>query len=553
MAFTVIGAMLDCSRNAIMTVPELKKFMTLLSKMGYNQLQLYMEDTYEVPEEPFFGHFRGRFSQAELKELDDFAFSLGMELVPCMQTLAHFNQLVKWPMYQEMMDDADVLMVGEERTYEFIENIIASLRQCFRTNRIHIGMDEAHRLGKGRYRDKHGERNRADILLEHLNRVCEITRKYNFKPQMWSDMFYRIANGGHYYGGNVKFDPSIKAAIPEDVTIVYWDYYHSDKKTYTQMLGGHKQLSDRLVFAGGAWKWSGFAPHNAYSLRCTKAALAACREQGVGELLMTMWGDNGAEASAWSVLPTLCYAACVAQGITDMATIKAKFEECVGCRYDDFLLLDLPDKLTNTKHIVNPSKYLLYNDPLMGILDSARCGNEAEKYASFARRLSLAAKRTGEWGYLFDTLSKLCSVLTLKADLGVRTRKAYGDREAIAALIPVYKKTTKRIEVFYEAFRTQWYKENKPHAFDVHELRIGGLLMRMKSATERLEKYARGELERIPELEERALPFPYGTYNTDDDTFAKVYTAADEETVFAGMGITCYNQWLTNATANLHV
>lgn len=553
MEFTVIGAMLDCSRNAVMNVPELKKFMTVLAKMGYNQLQLYMEDTYEVPEEPFFGHFRGRYSQAELKELDDFAFSLGIELVPCMQTLAHFNQLVKWPQYAEMTDDGDVMMVGEERTYEFIDHIIGSLRRCFRTNRIHIGMDEAHRLGRGRYRDKHGVRDRSEILLEHLNRVCEITRKYGFEPQMWSDMFYRIANRGSYYSTNTKFDESIKKAIPDDVTLVYWDYYHSDKQTYTKMLSGHKQLCDRIVFAGGAWKWSGFTPHNAFSIRNTKAALAACREQGVSEFFMTMWGDNGAEASAWSVLPTLCYAACLAKGITSMADIKAKFEECVGVRYDDFILLDLPDRLTKTAHIVNPSKYLLYNDPLMGIMDSARCGTEAEQYASFARRLRLAAKRTGEFGYLFDTASKLCAALSLKADLGVRTRKAYGDREAVAALIPVYKKTIKLIETFYAAFRAQWYKENKPHAFDVHELRLGGLLLRMKSATERLTQYAQGELDRIPELEERALPFPCGTYNAADDTFEKVYTAVDEQQIYDGMGITSYNFWLTNATANLHV
>ena len=44
--------------------------MTVLSRMGYNQLQLYMEDTYEVKEEPFFGHFRGRYTQEELKEAE---------------------------------------------------------------------------------------------------------------------------------------------------------------------------------------------------------------------------------------------------------------------------------------------------------------------------------------------------------------------------------------------------------------------------------------------------------------------------------------------------
>ncbi len=549
--FKTIGVMLDCSRNAIMTLPELKQFMTVLARMGYNQLQLYMEDTYEVDEEPFFGHFRGRYTQEELKEADDFAYSLGIELVPCVQTLAHFNQLVKWPVYQRMMDDADVLMVGEERTYEFIEHLIATLRRCFRSNRIHIGMDEAHRLGKGKYRDKHGDRNRTEILLEHLNRVCDITRKYDFKPQMWSDMFYRIANGGRYYGKNLKLDSSIKSAIPDDVTLVYWDYYHSDKKTYTDMLTGHKLLCDRLVFAGGAWKWSGFTPHNEFSLRNTKAALAACREQGVDELLMTMWGDNGAEASPWSVLPTLCYAACAAQGITAMADVKAKFEEWIGYRYDDFMLLDLPDRLVRSKHIQNPSKYQFYNDCFMGILDSARCGTEAELYTSFSHRLSRAAKRCGEYGYLFDTASKLCAVLAIKADIGVRTRDAYGDREAVQALLPDYKKMIKRTEVFYRAFRAQWYKESKPQGFDVHELRIGGLLLRMKSALERLEAYCRGEIDTIPELEEPLLPFNYGTYHVDTDKFDMVDERVDEALIRAGMGISSFNCWRDTVTANL--
>ena len=549
--FDVIGVMLDCSRNAVMKLPELKQFMTVLARMGYNQLQLYMEDTYEVETEPFFGQFRGRYTMEELKEADDFAASLGIELVPCVQTLAHFNQLVKWPMYQRMTDDADVLMVGEERTYEFIENIIASLRQCFRTNRIHIGMDEAHRLGCGRYRDKHGDRKRSDILLEHLERVCEITRKYNFKPQMWSDMFYRIANGGHYYGKNLKVDASIKAQIPEDVTLVYWDYYHPDKKTYTQMLRGHKQLCDRLVFAGGAWKWSGFTPHNKFSLRNTKAALTACREEGVTEMMMTMWGDNGAEASAWSVLPTLCYAACLAQGITAMGEVRAKFKEWVGCSYDDFMLLDLPDRLTNTQNITNPSKYLLYNDCFMGMLDSARCGTEAKQYTSYARRLNNAAKRAGEFAYLFETAAKLCSALAIKADLGVRTREAYGDAEAMKAIVADYTKAIKRIEAFYYAFRAQWYKENKPHGFDVHDIRLGGVIGRMKSCRDRLQDYCAGVIDAIPELEEPMLPFPYGTYDVATDVFEKMEDILPEEDIRNGLGIACFNNWRDTATANL--
>ena len=133
----------------------------------------------------------------------------------------------------------------------------------------------------------------------------------------------------------------------------------------------------------------------------------------------------------------------------------------------------------------------------------------------------------------------------------MRTHDAYGDREAMKALLPDYKKMIKRTEVFYRAFRAQWYKESKPQGFDVHEIRIGGLLLRMKSALERLEAYCRGEIDTIPELEEPLLPFNYGTYHVDTDEFEMVNDRVDEETIRNGMGIACFNCWRDTVTANL--
>ena len=81
--------MIDMSRNAVMNVKALKEYLVILKKMGYNSVMLYTEDTYEVEGEPFFGYMRGRYSVAEMQELDEYANSLGIELIPCIQTLAH--------------------------------------------------------------------------------------------------------------------------------------------------------------------------------------------------------------------------------------------------------------------------------------------------------------------------------------------------------------------------------------------------------------------------------------------------------------------------------
>ena len=79
-----------------------------------------MEDTIELDGEPYFGHLRGRFSSKELKQMDDFAANSGIELVPCIQTLAHFDNIFLWPNYEKVWDIYNVMMIGESTTYNLI-------------------------------------------------------------------------------------------------------------------------------------------------------------------------------------------------------------------------------------------------------------------------------------------------------------------------------------------------------------------------------------------------------------------------------------------------
>ena len=188
-----LGVMIDMSRNAVMSISGLKRFLPLLKKMGYNMVLFYMEDTYEVIDEPYFGYMRGRYSIAEMKELDAFATSLGIEIIPCIQTLAHLATATRWPDFAGYIDIDDVLMVGDERTYKFVEAAISVCRECFRSGRVNLGMDEAWRIGRGTYLDKTGQVPRSDILCDHLGRVVEICKKHDVEPMIWSDMFWAFA------------------------------------------------------------------------------------------------------------------------------------------------------------------------------------------------------------------------------------------------------------------------------------------------------------------------------------------------------------------------
>ena len=112
--------MLDCSRNAVFTVEKVKSVIRTIAKMGMNVLMLYTEDTYEVPGEPYFGSYRGRYIKAEIQEMDAYASMFGIELVPCIQTLAHLHNALKWPGKNKIKDSTDVLIVGKEETNLYI-------------------------------------------------------------------------------------------------------------------------------------------------------------------------------------------------------------------------------------------------------------------------------------------------------------------------------------------------------------------------------------------------------------------------------------------------
>ena len=513
------GVMLDMSRNAVMKPEEVKKFAATIKKLGYNMIQLYTEDTYEVPGEPYFGYLRGRYSQSELKDMVAYCDSIGVEVIPCIQTLAHLNQIFYWDPYKKIKDTADILMVGDERTYQLIENMFKSVKECFTSDIVHIGMDEAHMIGLGKYLDKNGFEDRFSIIRRHLDRVLELAKKYDLKPIMWSDMFFRLANKGTYYTTDTSvITDEIVASCPEGVEQVYWDYYGQTKERYDAMLDMHAKFPGKTWFAGGAWTWVSYASNNAFSLKTMSLAAQSCKEHGIDNVMMTMWGDNGKLCSFYALLPSLYAIRRFYDGVVDMDVIKKEFAAITGEDFDAMMLFDIPVDFGNRRmdHVYHHT-YLLYNDPFLGAVDASIKKSYKAAYLAVADKLAAAAK-TSQYKYIFESTEALCRALALKHDLGARTRAAYkaGDREALAAVAKDYTATAKAVEAFEKAFRNLWMTENKPNGIEVSDLRLGGLLLRLANCRDRLLAYLDGTEKSIPELEEDLLPYCGGDYFSEE-------------------------------------
>lgn len=525
-----LGVMIDCSRNAVMKPEKVKEFAKIIAGMGYNMLQLYTEDTYEMEGEPFFGYMRGRYSKEELKDMDAYCASIGVELVPCIQVLAHLGRLTQWEPYADMFDKDDILMVGDERVYRLIDKMFETAKECFTSRRIHVGMDEAFALGRGKYQDLHGVRDRVDILTEHLDKVVELAKKHGFTIMMWSDMFIRLHNQGEYYGKDMVIPQETIEKVPENVELVYWDYYSKEKSHYDSMIQTHLAFRNPVVFAGGLWTWSGYAPNLRFTWDSTKAALESVVEHSIQTVFFTMWGDNGKDCSFFTQLPMLYAASRMMQGEFDRDVIAKEFEEAYGYSFDEFFNLELPNLTEEEEsHFHSPSKYLLYNDPFIGLFDFSVPEDLSARYEKASEILAESINGRA-YDYLFRVEKTLLDVLASKTELAIRLRKAYqeNDKATLQVLVDtVFPRAIEHMQAFFDAFSAMWHIENKGFGLEVQEQRFGGALYRMQSCKKQVEQYLKGEISKIDELEETILTRCTG---------------------FEGKGL-CWGEWRTTVTA----
>lgn len=507
--FSTNGAMGDMSRNAVMNIKTLKFMFRKMALMGQNMFMLYTEDTYEIPGRPYFGHLRGRYTMDEIRELDAYALALGIELIPCIQMLGHLSTALRWAETIPYRDTHFSLCVGEPETYSLIEDMLKTISQCFTTKRIHIGMDETHDLGTGRFLDKNGYVPRTEIYFEHLKQLKILLDRYGFKPMMWSDMFFKLA-GSHL----PQFeDYDVRVELPENfgektqgIQQVFWDYYHDSEDFYRINMEKHIKLGVNTVFAGGVWAWSSFAIPYSYSLKMSVPALNAAKKCGVREVIATVW-HNGSECNTILSLAGLAwYADFGYRGRYDADGVKECFENATGLPYQDFMDLEALETPLDTAVLV--SRMLAYNDPLIGVVDAYLKKIQAkEYYAPLTAKFQELSKEKGEFTPAFSVIEKLSSLFELKADFGIRLRKAYlaQNKSELSNMAVECDEIIKRIQAYRNAHRKAWFRYNSPFGWEVHDIRIGGMISRFDTAKMRIQALLNGEIDRIEELEAERL------------------------------------------------
>ncbi len=550
-AFDTLCCMLDVSFSTVLTLDSLKEFSEYLSLFGFNQILLYMEDMYEIPGRPFFGYMRGRYTYAELKEFDDHAFNLGIEIVPCMQTLGHMSAYLQWPEAGGIKENAQVLEPQNDKTYEFVEEMIINSSAPFRSKRIHIGCDETHGLGMGASYKKHGYREPLGLLVEHVNRVTEICKKHGLRPMMWGDMFISFSSKRYCnYDTEAVISDEIKAMVNPEVDLVYWHY--------GQLLGADPILIDkytelngrRPIFAGGVRIFVSPLCDNIVSEKATRISLRDCKAKGVKEVANAVW-CYGMTIYQTCLLDLARYGEFCYND--DDSALKERFEFVTGASYDAFMMMsnfNIPYETDEQKaaacYWADSIGAKFYNcDIMQNIMErdmidfklsdyyKKNAGwvrtitdEEAAKWDAMYEGIKLSehygkcadwfkslCECDGEWTYLYKFCYSLFEAMAYKCEVVENLRAAYdkGDREMLKRiadeLLPGH------IAALDAAVDSQMYHKDKylsPFGAGGVEGGFGSKKQRAIGAIRRIKKYLSGELSRLEELEVEKLKYPLG-------------------------------------------
>ncbi|MBO5316605.1 MAG: family 20 glycosylhydrolase [Clostridia bacterium] len=514
--FTTLSAMIDSSRCGVPTLKTVKGIIDYLAVMGYNIIMLYTEDVIKLENRPYFGYMRGRYTVEDLKEIDDYAYEYGIEVIPCLECYGHMEKYLIWSEAAPIRDTAGVLLAREPETFKFVEELVSTVTGALRSKRIHIGMDEAWDMGRGAFLDKHGYVPPFDIFNEFMDGLIAITNKYGLKPMMWSDMYFRISNHNNdlYYEESTVIPDDVKAKIPKEVELVFWHY---GEKPWCDdyMLKKHNELDRNVIFAGGNWGWIGHFPEHNYMRETSRFSLNACRNNNVKEAMLTIWCNDNAECDPFANLYGMSYFAelCYNPNFTE-DEFKSRFEACTGADADLFYKMSYyhndferqPEhKNYSTRFLGKP---LFWQDIMEGLYDTHLFEKKMSDHYENTAKVYENKASDEKWDYLYDYAYRTFDYLATKTYIAENLVPAYkaGDKELLRKIAEEYLPALKEKTVkLHNAHKTAWFRNNKVIGWANMDVRYGGVASRCDTAKMLILAYLNGELNCLEELEEPRL------------------------------------------------
>lgn len=300
------GFYLDVSRGKVPNLEKLTNIVQMLAELRYNELQIYIENVFEFPGHDFYADTTP-LTAAEIRDIDRICREYGLEFVPSLTSLGHFDKILRHPRYRGLAEiepaelaslgikpwcDAPwTLCVSDPAAAELIQNLYDAFLPNFSSSHFNICCDESWDLALGRsrtYAQQVG--GTGEVYIRWINMCAKLAAKHGKKIALWGDIIF------HH--------PDKLPSLPADATLLEWGY-EADHP--------FEQHGELFARSGRAWyvcpgtsSWQSLGGRLDVALANIRCAVTAGLHHSASGMLLTDWGDYGhQQCFAISLIPMI--------------------------------------------------------------------------------------------------------------------------------------------------------------------------------------------------------------------------------------------------------
>jgi len=285
------GFMLDVSRGKVPTMKSIWELIDLLAKLGYNELQLYVEHTFAFAEHPIVWKEASPLTGDEIRQIDGYCKKKFIELVPNLNSFGHFERWLKHDAYHDLAEcpngfrrdepfmerDHGSTLKPNQGSLDFMNLLYREYLPNFSSSNFNVGMDEPWELGQGWSADKVKTHGKAKVYLNHLDGIRALVEKYGKHMQFWADVLLE--------------EPENAKLLPPSAKPIIWGYEADHPFDQQAEIISSCDLSFCLAPGTATWRsFSGRWPTARQNL--SNAFNNAFKHHAEG-ILLTSWGDCG--------------------------------------------------------------------------------------------------------------------------------------------------------------------------------------------------------------------------------------------------------------------
>lgn len=290
-SFARRGVMLDISRDKVPTLQTTLQLVDLLASLKINELQLYMEHTFD-----YAGHEKvwaeaSPFTAEDVETLDRYCRERHIELVPNQNSFGHMQRWLAFEPYRSDLAEAPGgfehawnptrepygLCPTDPRSLAFLNGLYDQLLPHFTSRIFNVGLDETFDLGLGRSKQACEERGTERVYLDFLQQIHQTVSRRGFTMQFWGDIIIKR--------------PELIPELPKDAIAMEWGYEHDHP--FAENVAKFAAAGLRFYVCPGTSSWNtiGGRTENAL-LNIASAVKHGAQHRALG-VLNTDWGDNG--------------------------------------------------------------------------------------------------------------------------------------------------------------------------------------------------------------------------------------------------------------------